>query len=329
MVGGGTTGSGSGASSPALSSTTSPTDTLVFNHEQCLFCNKLQGNFEANMAHMRLAHGLMIPATDRLAVDLETLFSYLHLVVSGYNECLCCGTQRNTTEAVQQRKRTLFQTPALCVVLVLLTGFPDMMDKGHCRFDIADGSEYADFYDSSTDSEAESDVEGADDEDTKTPHFKTENAAADPDEKWLRLPSGRVIHNRAGPAASSRPRRTRARSTDQTPAALQGGRDDREAQAPRGSTGGASEGGGLALTKADRRVDVIDRRFADLRSGDRLALAHLGPAERRAVVAMRQRATERVGRVESRYRLRVEGLGNVFLMTHFRKDAADKRTLYR
>ncbi|KAI6400761.1 hypothetical protein MCOR07_007546 [Pyricularia oryzae] len=307
MVGGGTTGSGSGASSPSLSSTTSPTDTLVFNHEQCLFCNKLQGNFEANMAHMRLAHGLMIPATDRLAVDLETLFSYLHLVVSGYNECLCCGTQRNTTEAVQQH----------------------MMDKGHCRFDIADGSEYADFYDSSTDSEAESDVEGADDEDTKTPHFKTENAAADPDEKWLRLPSGRVIHNRAGPAASSRPRRTRARSTDQTPAALQGGRDDREAQAPRGSTGGASEGGGLALTKADRRVDVIDRRFADLRSGDRLALAHLGPAERRAVVAMRQRETERVGRVESRYRLRVEGLGNVFLMTHFRKDAADKRTLYR
>ncbi|KAI6462059.1 hypothetical protein MCOR17_006063 [Pyricularia oryzae] len=307
MVGGGTTGSGSGASSPALSSTTSPTDTLVFNHEQCLFCNKLQGNFEANMAHMRLAHGLMIPATDRLAVDLETLFSYLHLVVSGYNECLCCGTQRNTTEAVQQH----------------------MMDKGHCRFDIADGSEYADFYDSSTDSEAESDVEGADDEDTKTPHFKTENAAADPDEKWLRLPSGRVIHNRAGPAASSRPRRTRARSTDQTPAALQGGRDDREAQAPRGSTGGASEGGGLALTKADRRVDVIDRRFADLRSGDRLALAHLGPAERRAVVAMRQRETERVGRDESRYRLRVEGLGNVFLMTHFRKDAADKRTLYR
>ncbi|KAI6301106.1 hypothetical protein MCOR12_000285 [Pyricularia oryzae] len=307
MVGGGTTGSGSGASSPALSSTTSPTDTLVFNHEQCLFCNKLQGNFEANMAHMRLAHGLMIPATDRLAVDLETLFSYLHLVVSGYNECLCCGTQRNTTEAVQQH----------------------MMDKGHCRFDIADGSEYADFYDSSTDSEAESDVEGADDEDTKTPHFKTENAAADPDEKWLRLPSGRVIHNRAGPAASSRPRRTRARSSDQTPAALQGGRDDREAQAPRGSTGGASESGRLALTKADRRVDVIDRRFADLRSGDRLALAHLGPAERRAVVAMRQRATERVGRVESRYRLRVEGLGNVFLMTHFRKDAADKRTLYR
>ncbi|EHA48058.1 hypothetical protein MGG_09816 [Pyricularia oryzae 70-15] len=310
MVGGGTTGSGSGsgASSPSLSSTTSPTDTLVFNHEQCLFCNKLQGNFEANMAHMRLAHGLMIPATDRLAVDLETLFSYLHLVVSGYNECLCCGTQRNTTEAAQQH----------------------MMDKGHCRFDIADGSEYADFYDSSTDSEAESDAEGADDDDnTKTPHFKTENAAADPDEKWLRLPSGRVIHNRAGPAASSRSRRTRTRSTDQTPAVLQGGRDDRESQAPRGSTGGALESGRLALSKADRRVDVIDRRFADLRSGDQLALAHLGPAERRAVVAMRQRETERVGRVESRYRLRVEGLGNVFLMTHFRKDAADKRTLYR
>ncbi|TLD15295.1 hypothetical protein PspLS_10771 [Pyricularia sp. CBS 133598] len=316
MVGGGTTGSGSGATSPSLSSSTSTPnpDTLIFNQEQCLFCNKLHGTFDANVAHMRLAHGLMIPAKDRLAVDVETLFSYLHLVVSGYNECLCCGTQRNTTEAVQQH----------------------MMDKGHCRFDIdAKGSEYADFYDSSTDSEADSDIEGDGDND-KTPNPKTENMAADPDEKWLRLPSGRIIYNRAGPSTSSRPRRTRARSSDHAPGMLQGGPNDQGAQPPSspappssGSAGGTAEGSRLALSKADRRVDAIEKQFANLRSGDQLALAHLAPSERRAVVAMQQRETERIGRVENRYRLRVEGLGNVFLMTHFRKDAADKRTLYR
>ncbi|TLS27275.1 hypothetical protein PpBr36_04000 [Pyricularia pennisetigena] len=213
-----------------------------------------------------------------------------------------------------------------------------MMDKGHCRFDIdADGCEYADFYDSSTDSEADSDVEGTDD--IEAANTKTENTAADPDEKWLRLPSGRIIYNRAGPSASSRPRRTRARSADQSPGLLQGGGPDaREAQAPssrsNGGSGGSSSSSSsndnkLALSKADRRVDAIEKQFASLRSSDQLALAHLAPSERRAVVAMQQRETERLGRVENRYRLRVEGLGNVFLMTHFRKDAADKRTLYR
>ncbi|TLD03252.1 uncharacterized protein PgNI_12479 [Pyricularia grisea] len=310
MVGGGTTGSGSGASSPSLSPSTSPVETLVFNQEQCLFCNKLHGTFEANMAHMRLAHGLIIPAKDRLAVDLETLFSYLHLVISGYNECLCCGTQRNTTEAVQQH----------------------MMDKGHCRFDIdADGSEYADFYDSSTESEVDNDVE--EDNDIQTPNLKTENVTADPDENWIRLPSGRIIYNRAGPSSSSRPRRTRARSSEHTPALLPGGglndQDQQAPEPPSASTDNTSESSKLALSKADRRAGAIEKQFANLRSSDQLALAHLAPSERRAVVAMQQRETERLGRVENRYRLRVEGLGNVFLMTHFRKDAADKRTLYR
>lgn len=74
------------------------------------------------MAHMLTAHSLIIPYQDSLAVELETLMWYLHLVIHGYHECVLCGTRRNTLEAVQQH----------------------MTAKGHCRFDIS--GEVADFY---------------------------------------------------------------------------------------------------------------------------------------------------------------------------------------
>lgn len=99
----------SGASSPVDHTTPleTPRQDPIFNQEQCLFCNKLFGTFEANVAHMQTAHGLFVPDRKRLIVDLETLFAYLHLVIVGHNECICCGTQRSSTLAVQQRKRNL------------------------------------------------------------------------------------------------------------------------------------------------------------------------------------------------------------------------------
>jgi hypothetical protein len=107
MVGGTTTPRGS-------SSPTRPSDPIethekdpVFNHEQCIFCNKFFGTFDSNVAHMQTSHGLFIPDKEHLIVDLETLFSYLHLVIVGHHECICCGTQRNTPVAVQQRQSAL------------------------------------------------------------------------------------------------------------------------------------------------------------------------------------------------------------------------------
>lgn len=101
-----TTNTTCGATSPArlADPIVNPTEDPIFNQEQCLFCNKLLGSFESNVAHMQTAHGLFVPDRKRLIVELETLFSYLHLVIVGYNECICCGTQRNSTLAVQQRE---------------------------------------------------------------------------------------------------------------------------------------------------------------------------------------------------------------------------------
>ena len=76
----------------------------TFIPESCLFCNKQLEDTDANRSHMQTVHGLFIPSRDRLLVDLDTLFDYLHLVIFGYNECISCGIQRNTPLAAQQRK---------------------------------------------------------------------------------------------------------------------------------------------------------------------------------------------------------------------------------
>lgn len=107
MVGDTTTSGGSGSPTTSSHRIELPGKDTVFNDQQCLFCNKFFGSFDSNVSHMQTAHGLFIPNKEHLIVDLDTLFSYLHLVIFVYNECICCGIQRNTTLAVQHRKLTL------------------------------------------------------------------------------------------------------------------------------------------------------------------------------------------------------------------------------
>lgn len=78
-----------------------------FQPSRCLFCNQASQDFGASTAHMQTAHGLFVPDQKKLVVDLETLFDYLHLVIFGYSECICCGTQRQSPHAAQQRKSRL------------------------------------------------------------------------------------------------------------------------------------------------------------------------------------------------------------------------------
>ena len=81
----------------------------------CLFCAHESAMLDDTMSHMAAAHGFTVPFQDCLAVDLETVVSYLHFVVHGYRECICCGARRPTVEGVQHH----------------------MVAKGHCRFDIS------------------------------------------------------------------------------------------------------------------------------------------------------------------------------------------------
>jgi pre-60S factor REI1 len=85
----------------------------------CLFCAKDSSTLDDSTKHMAAAHGFNIPFKDFLAVDLETLVSYLHFVINTYRECICCGTRRGTIEGIQHH----------------------MLAKGHCRFDISPETE--------------------------------------------------------------------------------------------------------------------------------------------------------------------------------------------
>ncbi len=55
-----------------------------FNPAQCLFCNDIESSFDDNLAHMIKRHGLFIPYKNNLAVDLETLIAYFHLIIFTY-----------------------------------------------------------------------------------------------------------------------------------------------------------------------------------------------------------------------------------------------------
>ncbi|ETN42616.1 uncharacterized protein HMPREF1541_01773 [Cyphellophora europaea CBS 101466] len=84
----------------------------------------MESDLHQNLAHMSKSHGLYVDLTN-LLVDVGTLLSYFHTVIAGCHECLYCGTQRSTLQAVQQH----------------------MMAKGHCKYDTAD-EVVRDFYDS-------------------------------------------------------------------------------------------------------------------------------------------------------------------------------------
>ncbi|KAI4845114.1 hypothetical protein E4T44_05800 [Aureobasidium sp. EXF-8845] len=96
-----------------------------FESTQCLFCISTSESIDSNLDHMSKSHGMRIPSPHQLTVDPTTLLSYLNLVISVYNECLTCGTQRRNTQAIKQH----------------------MLGKGHCSFDISDvRSEYREFW---------------------------------------------------------------------------------------------------------------------------------------------------------------------------------------
>jgi pre-60S factor REI1 len=89
---------------------------------QCLFCPQKCDTSDENMAHMRKAHGFVVPYQNYLTVELETLVWFLQLVVYGYRECIACSIHRRTPEAVQHH----------------------MLAKGHLSPDLS--SDIAEFY---------------------------------------------------------------------------------------------------------------------------------------------------------------------------------------
>ncbi|TDZ18124.1 Core trichothecene cluster (CTC) protein 15 [Colletotrichum orbiculare MAFF 240422] len=262
-----------------------------FVPETCLFCNAASESFDANVVHMQKAHGLFIPDRQRLIVDLETLVKYLHLVIHGYRECLQCGTQRRTAEAVKQH----------------------MLGKSHCRFDItAPDSEYRDFYESAAGDEETSD--------------RTRRAFADAVEERgeMRLSSGKLLTHRS--THISRPRPKRAVNGSAGDNLLQDGPVDESAAcfqliAPAGRNHHATK----ALTRTEKREVVFETQVSRLSVKDRDAIAHLPAFEQRSLVLARQKQLDKAERSERRLRTRLELKENKTAGTHFVNGDRDSR----
>lgn len=258
-----------------------------FTPGQCLFCPTTSSNLEDGMVHMQKSHGLFIPQQQHLTVDLETFFRYLHLVIFDYRECLYCETTRSTVQAVQQH----------------------MMGKGHCKFDLSEESEFADFYDfyqSQDDVSEDSTSDSGSDKDSRKP-LKV-------DQDSMRLPSGRLISKKtsaqAEPSLSQIRRRTRTTAPQIKYVAEADVEPNTGNDMPIPDT--------QALTRRERRQKATAaHQLANMSVGDRTALMHLSSAEQRSLIATNQRFKEKTQKEEAKSQRRIDRKGNKNLYAYW------------
>ncbi|KAK0720149.1 C2H2 type zinc-finger-domain-containing protein [Lasiosphaeris hirsuta] len=265
-----------------------------FITEQCLFCNEICGTFDDNTLHMQTTHGLFIRDLDHLAVDLETLVRYLHLVIFGYRECLYCQSQRRTVEAVQQH----------------------MSGKGHCKFSLQDpDSEYRDFFNFAKNPSLDSNSDGDGNADLAIPSLS--NLVPHADDDSARLPSGRIVSHRIAGPAGRQQHRSRSQHTSLTaaPTALTPSTQSASPDSTKDDTQSLH-----VATRQEKRGGSLAGQLAKLSVNDRASLVHLSSAEQRSVLTTRMKQADKARRTELRHRSRVEMLGNKTLMKHFVPD---------
>ena len=253
-----------------------------FQATRCLFCNKERDGIEDNLSHMLEVHGLYIPE-HALLVDLETLLSYCHLVISGYFECLYCGTQRNSANAVQRH----------------------MNDKGHCRIDVTDDSEFNEFFDPQL-------LQKADNERNAT----AEQLNSGPvllDNTTLRLSSGKLLAHRSVHTPriprqhtlrnENRPGLSTVVASDE---GLSSSRTDSEPHDIVDNLG-TSPPQTMSTTRTERRASALTNQLEHLRGSDRSSLMHLPLSQQRAILAASKRRMNQAIRVDPKTREGVVG----------------------
>lgn len=290
-------------------STHSPDSTMPqFIPEQCLLCPKLSPNFPDSMVHMRKSHGLFVPHQQNLAVDLETLFRYLHLIIFGYRECIKCGTERATVQAVQQH----------------------MTGKGHCNFDTSgEYSEFADFYDFSEPEDiAESEDEGDSvEEDQEETAASSSQKPLPAGQDSMRLPSGKIISRQSsaptGPSFNQVRRRARTYASRLEHTLVEAGDEDGDGEEDE-EQGSGEEGPDpgahdtrLLSRREKREKETVTYQMANMSAGDRNSLVHLPASQQRAILAAQFRHTVKVQKEERRRQGRVDRKGNKNLYAYW------------
>nr|Q9HET8.1 RecName: Full=Core trichothecene cluster (CTC) protein 15; Flags: Precursor [Fusarium sporotrichioides]AAG47841.1 TRI15 [Fusarium sporotrichioides] len=272
-----------------VESSKEPEQVASFTPGQCLFCPITSSTLEESMVHMQKAHGLFVPQQDHLTVDLETFFRYLHLVIFNYRECLHCGTSRSTVQAVQQH----------------------MTGKGHCKFDVSEDSEFAEFYDFYQTEDELSEGSLNEDGSSKDPDRKPLQV----DQDSMRLPSGRLISKKSSAQAepSLFQARRRLRTTVPQIESVPTGSDDEVDTSNEISTPDTQ-----VLTRREKRQRATAaHQLANMSAGDRAALMHLSSSEQRSLITTNHKFTEKVKKEEARSQRRLDKKGNKNLYAYW------------
>ncbi|KAI8630232.1 C2H2 type zinc-finger-domain-containing protein [Xylariaceae sp. FL1651] len=269
-----------------------------FTPGQCLFCSNPSPSFTDSVIHMQKAHGLFVPYRQHLIVDLETLFKYLHLVIFGYRECIQCGIERATVQAIQQH----------------------MTGKGHCKFDVSqDDSEFIEFYDfSEPEEDAKSNIDGDGDERNQEETAKSSSRKLLlADEDSIRLPSGKIISKQS--SAQTRPSFTQLRRRARTVASqLEYSLVEPEDEDSGKQEHGPDIGDTRLLSKREKRERAtVTYQLANMSANDRNGLVHLSASEQRSILATQHRQAEKVQKEERRRQGKIDRKGNKNLYAYW------------
>lgn len=245
-----------------------------FEESQCLFCNRTSPGLDHNVVHMSKAHGLHIDPAN-LLVDIGSLLAYFHLIISGLHECLYCGTQRNTRQAVQQH----------------------MMAKGHCKYDITDkDSELRDFYEFPSSGPTEG-------------LRQSLIAMRSLDDAQL---LSQVRSRRPRPSKrSDRNDPGIANSTLDLAPATPSPQPHTDAESSTNAAEIPSASRELS-TRALKQEFLLNNQLTQLRAGDRQSLVHLPVSQQRALLATHHKQMEKARRTQQIHRVNLESAGNKF-----------------
>lgn len=250
---------------------------IQFDHTQCLFCKNNSMDFDENLEHMLKRHGLFIPDTSYLIVDIKTLIEYFHLVIFSYFECLYCGSQRSSDQAAQQH----------------------MIGKGHCKIDIlSEDSEFKDFYDFDSSSG---------NSDGNTVKSVPESSNVTVVEKTMRLPSGKVLSHRT----KGRPRLHQHRTTytkvrsapSPSPSTALGTSPLQPDSAP-------NEPAQSESNRVAKREAIFHNQLATLRAEARRSLMHLSGPQQRAIILKSKKQTEQAREDKNDMLLKIQSKAN-------------------
>ncbi|KAL2400419.1 hypothetical protein ABEF95_001192 [Exophiala dermatitidis] len=252
-------------------------DSTTLDASQCLFCNVPHSSLDHNLVHMSKMHGFQIvdhPA-NLLLVDVSTLLTYFHSLIFDCFECLYCGTQRYTCQAVQQHMR----------------------DKGHCKYDLDKNDEVREFYEVQ-----DGNLPPWHDRSSTSPRLLRLREDRNTKEPRRRVRRGRQPSRRVD-AQSHANRRIESVVETQI---------SRPTPTPTPSHSILEWDGSSQVPSKSTRALKQNSMLSSLRTGDRASLAHLPTSQQRALLAVQHKQMQKANRKEQTDRTRLESAANRF-----------------